>query len=159
MKFLRDRSVRFKVLIHEVTKFGIVGVIAFIITVVGADVLHSGMGLGPLTSVTISTVVATIFSFLGNRHWTFKHRKGHGLGRESVLFFFFNGIGLLIQLAFVSAAHYGLGLTSPFWYNVSNICGIIVGTIFRLYTYRRWVFTTPDTELMAEELEPETSGR
>ena len=159
MKFLRDLYVRFRVLIHEVAKFGIVGVIAFIITVVGADVLHFRMGLGPLTSVTISTIVATIFSFLGNRHWTFKHRKGHGLGRESVLFFFFNGIGLLIQLAFVSAAHYGLGLTSPFWYNVSNICGIIVGTIFRLYTYRRWVFTTPDPGPVAEQLEPETSGR
>ena len=158
MKFLRDLYVRFKVLIHEIAKFGIVGLIAFLITVIGADVLHSGMGLGPLTSVTISTVVATIFSFLANRHWTFRHRKGHGLRRESVLFFFFNGIGLLIQLAFVAAAHYGLGLTSPFWYNVSNISGVIVGTIFRLYTYRRWVFTTPDAGQMAEELEPETSG-
>jgi putative flippase GtrA len=76
-----------------------------------------------------------------------------------MLFFFFNGIGLLIQLAFVSAAHYGLGLTSPFWYNVSNISGIIVGTIFRLYTYRRWVFTTPDAGPVAEQLEPEASGR
>jgi len=159
VKFLRDLYVRFKVLIHEIAKFGVVGFLAFLITVIGANVLHSGMGLGPLTSVTIATVAATIFSFLGNRHWTFKHRKGHGLGRESVLFFFFNGIGLLIQLAFVSAAHYGLGLTSTFWYNVSNITGIIVATIFRLYTYRRWVFTTPDTGLVAEELEPETSGR
>ena len=158
MKFLRDLYVRFKVLIHETTKFGIVGLIAFLITVIGADVLHSGIGLGPLTSVTISTVLATIFSFLGNRHWTFKHRKGNGLGWESILFFFFNGIGLLIQLAFVSATHYGLGLTSTFWYNVSNISGIIVATIFRLYSYRRWVFTTPDTEPMAEQLEPETSG-
>ena len=159
MKFLRDLYVRFKVLIHEIAKFGVVGFLAFLITVIGANVLHSGMGLGPLTSVTIATVAATIFSFLGNRHWTFKHRKGHGLGRESVLFFFFNGIGLLIQLAFVSAVHYGLGLTSPFWYNVANISGIIVGTIFRLYTYRRWVFTTPDAGLVAEQLEPEASGR
>jgi putative flippase GtrA len=159
VKFLRDRYVRFKVLIHETAKFGIVGIIAFMITVIGANVLRSGVGLGPLTSVTISTVVATIFSFLGNRHWTFRHRKGHGLGRESALFFFFNGIGLLIQLAFVAAAHYGLGLTSIFWYNVSNISGIIVATIFRLYTYRRWVFTTPDASLVAEQLEPEASGR
>ena len=159
MTFLRDLYVRSRVLIHEIAKFGIVGVLAFIITIGGANLLHSGMGLGPLTSVTISTIVATIFSFLGNRHWTFRHRRGHGLGRESVLFFFFNGIGLLIQLAFVAAAHYGLGLTSTFWYNVSNIAGVIVATIFRLYTYRRWVFTTPDGGLVAEQLEPETSGR
>ena len=117
------------------------------------------MGLGPLTSVTIATIVATIVSFLGNRHWTFKHRKGNGLGRESALFFFFNGIGLLIQLAFVATAHYGLGLTDTFSYNVANISGVAVATIFRLYTYRRWVFPTADTGRRdAEQLEPETSG-
>lgn len=148
-------------LIHEIAKFGIVGVLAFFITVGGADLLHFRMGLGPLISVTIATIVATIFSFLGNKYWTFRHRKGgHGLGRASVLFFFFNGIGLLIQLAFVATAHYGLGLTSTFWYNVSNITGIIVATIFRLYTYRRWVFPAGDLSLSdAEQLEPEASGR
>jgi putative flippase GtrA len=157
--FLRDLYARFRVLIHETAKFGVVGILAFLITIGGANLLHFGAGLGPLTAVTISTIVATVFSFVGNRHWTFRHRKGHGLGRESVLFFFFNGIGLLIQLAFVSAAYHGLGLTSSFWYNVSNISGVIVATIFRLYTYRRWVFTTPDSEPVAEQLEPETSGR
>jgi putative flippase GtrA len=160
VNLLRDLYARFRELIHEIAKFGVVGILAFLITIVGANVLHSGAGLGPLTSVTISTIVATVFSFLGNRHWTFKHRKGNGLGWESVLFFCFNGIGLLIQLAFVAAAHYGLGLTSTFWYNVANISGIIVATIFRLYTYRRWVFPVADDGLSAaEQLEPETSGR
>jgi putative flippase GtrA len=156
---IRDVYTRFRVLIHEVMKFGIIGALAFAITVGGANILRSGMGLGPLTSVTIATVIATVFSFFGNKHWTFKHRKGNGLGRESALFFFFNGIGLLIQLAFVAAAHYGLGLTDTFSYNVANISGIIVATIFRLYTYRRWVFTAAEAAPpAAEQLEPETTG-
>jgi hypothetical protein len=38
--------------------------------------------------------------------------------------------------------------------------GVGVATIFRLYTYRRWVFTTPvPGPLAAEQLEPETSDR
>jgi putative flippase GtrA len=157
---IRDLYVRFRVLVHETAKFGVVGAFAFIITIVGANVLHSGLKMGPLTSAAIATIVATIFSFVGNKYWTFKHRKGNGLGLESVLFFFFNGIGLLIQLAFVAAVHYGLGLTSTFWYNVGNITGIIVATIFRLYTYRRWVFPHADAEPpSAEHLEPEISGR
>ena len=146
-------------LIHEVTKFGIVGVLAFFITIGGADALHSGAGLGPLTSVTIATIVATVFAFFGNRHWAFKHRKGKGLGRESLLFFVFNGIGLLIQLAFVALVHYGLGLTDRVSYNVSLIIGIGVATLFRLYSYRRWVFLATDAPPAAEQLEPETSGR
>jgi len=157
---IRDLYVRFRVLVHEIAKFGVVGALAFVITVVGANVLHSGLKMGPLTSAAIATIVATVFSFVGNKYWTFKHRKGNGLGRESLLFFFFNGIGLLIQLAFVAAVHYGLGLTSTFWYNVGNITGIIVATIFRLYTYRRWVFPHADAEPpSAEHLEPEISGR
>ena len=158
MDLLRDGYARFRVLIHEVAKFGIVGILAFLITIIGANVLRSGAGLGPLTSVTIATVVATVFAFLGNKLWAFRHRTGSHLGRESVLFFVFNGIGLLIQLAFVAAMHYGLGKTDTLSYNVANILGIGVATIFRLYCYRRWVFIMPAEEPpTAEQLQPETS--
>jgi putative flippase GtrA len=156
---LRDLYARFKVLIHEVAKFGLVGIIAFFITLGGANLLHYGVGLGPLTSVTISTVVATVFAFFGNKLWAFRHRKGSHWGRESVLFFVFNGIGLLIQLGFVAAVHYGLGMDSKLSYNVANIIGIGVATIFRLYCYRRWVFLMADDAPLPEQLEPETSGR
>jgi putative flippase GtrA len=155
---LRDVYARFRVLIHEVAKFGIVGILAFFITIGGANALHSGAGLGPLTSVTIATIVATVFAFLGNKFWAFRHRKGNHLGRESVLFFIFNGIGLLIQLAFVAAVHYGLGLTDRLSYNVALIIGVGVATMFRLYCYRRWVFVMADDTSLAEQLEPETSG-
>ena len=156
MDLLRDVYTRFRVLIHEVAKFGIVGALAFLITIGGANGLRSGAGLGPLTSVTIATCVATVFAFLGNKFWAFRHRKGSHLGRETVLFFVFNGIGLLIQLAFVAAVHYGLGLKDTFSYNVANIIGI--ATIFRLYCYRRWVFLMADDALLTEQLQPETSG-
>jgi putative flippase GtrA len=155
---LRELYARFRVLIHEVAKFGIVGVLAFLITIGGANGLRSGAGLGPLTSVTIATVVATVFAFLGNKLWAFRHRKGSHLGRETVLFFLFNGIGLLIQLAFVATAHYGLGLKDTFSYNVANIIGIGIATMFRLYSYRRWVFLMADDAPLAEQLQPETSG-
>ncbi len=158
MDLIRDVYARFRVLIHEVAKFGAVGALAFLITIGGANGLRSGAGLGPLTSVTISTVVATVFAFLGNKLWAFRHRKGNHLRRESVLFFVFNGVGLLIQLAFVAAARYGLGLKDTFSYNVANIIGIGLATMFRLYTYRRWVFLLADAEPLAEHLEPETSG-
>ena len=159
MSLIRDLYTRFRVLIHEAAKFGIVGTLAFLITIGGANALRSGARLDELTSVTIATVVATVFSFLGNKHWAFKHRKGNGLGRESVLFFVFNGVGLLIQLAFVATMHYGLGHTDTLSYNVANIAGIIVATMFRLYTYRRWVFLAVNAELpAAEQLEPETSA-
>ena len=159
MDLLRDLYARFRVLIHEVAKFGAVGICAFFITIAGTNGLHYGVGLGPLTSVTIATVVATVFAFLGNKLWAFRHRNGSHWGRESVLFFVFNGIGLLIQLGVVAAVRYGLGVDDKFSYNVSNIIGIGIATIFRLYCYRRWVFLIADDAPLPEQLEPETSDR
>jgi putative flippase GtrA len=156
---LRDLYARFRVLIHEVAKFGVVGILAFFITIVGTNLLRYGAGLGPLTSVTIATVVATVFAFMGNKLWAFRHRNGSHWGRESVLFFVFNGIGLLIQLGVVAAVRYGLGLDDKLSYNVANIIGIGIATIFRLYCYRRWVFLLADDAPLPEQLEPETSGR
>ena len=159
MDLLRDLYTRFRVLIHEVAKFGIVGILAFFITIGGSDGLHYGAGLGPLTSVVIATVVATVFAFLGNKLWAFRHRTGSHVRRESVLFFVFNGVGLLIQLGVVAFVHYGLGLTDSFSYNVANIIGIGIATCFRLYSYRRWVFLVAPDAPLAEQLEPETTGR
>jgi putative flippase GtrA len=155
---IRDLYTRFRVLIHEAAKFGTVGIIAFFITIGGANALHYGAGLGPLTSVSLATAFATVFAFLGNKLWAFRHRKGNHWGRESVLFFLFNGVGLLIQLGFVSAARYGLGLEDKLSYNLANIVGVGAATVFRLYCYRRWVFLMADDALQQERLEPETSG-
>jgi putative flippase GtrA len=54
---------------------------------------------------------------------------------------------------------YGLGVDDKLSYNVSNIIGIGVATIFRLYCYRRWVFLVADGTPLPEQLEPETSDR
>ena len=156
---IRDLYLRFRVLIHEITKFGIVGAIAFVITLGGANILLSH-GLSPVMATTVATIVATVFAFFGNRHWAFKHRRGKGLGREGLLFFFFNGIGLAIQDGFVAAVQHGLGRHDHLALTVALIFGIGVATLVRLYCYRRWVFLEPPVEPpAAEQLEPETSGR
>jgi putative flippase GtrA len=159
VKLIRDLYERFRVLIHEVAKFGVVGGLAFVITIVLVNVFHSGAGLGPIWAATLANILATIFAFVGNKFWAFRHRKGSHWGRETLLFFFFNGIGILITDGVVALVHYGFGLTDNFSYNVANIIGIGLATLFRLYCYRRWVFLYAEGEApAAEQLEPETSG-
>jgi len=65
---------------------------------------------------------------------------------------------LSFVLAFVAVATHGLGLNDKFSYNVANIIGIGVATIFRLYCYRRWVFLMANDEAFTEHLQPETSS-
>lgn len=151
---------RFRLLIHEGAKFLVVGGIGFAVTLGGADVLHLGLGVGKYTSITIATVAATIVTFIGNRYWTFKHREGAGTTRESVMFFVLNGVGLLFQYACIWIVQDVLGHQGGLWYNVANLIGIIFGTLFRFWSYRKWVWhmLPPELEVPAEELPADPSG-
>ena len=107
MTVVRGLYVRFRQLIHEFAKFGIIGVIGLIITNVGYALLHSH-GVGPVTSTTIATIIATIVAYIGNRYWSFAHRERTSVPREGLIFFVLNGIGLLIQDAVVAFNSYVL---------------------------------------------------
>jgi putative flippase GtrA len=135
---------RFRVLIHEAAKFGVVGLVGFIVSLGGADVLRYGAGVGKYKAVIAATILATVVTFVGNRYWAFRHRERTGMGRETVLFFVFNAIGLLIQLACVAIVQDGAHLNGKVWYNVANLAGIGLGTLFRFWSYRKWVWRTQE---------------
>jgi putative flippase GtrA len=135
---------RFRHLIHEMAKFGIVGLAGVVVTEIGYNLLHySPFRFGPLTSVTLATIAATCTTFIGNRYWTFRHRDGSGTSRETVMFFGLNGIGLLIQYASIGFTNYALGLTDKLSNNVALVAGIGLGTLFRFWSYRKWVWVAP----------------
>jgi putative flippase GtrA len=131
---------RFRQLIHEFAKFGVIGVIGLIITNGGYDLLHAELGVGPLTSTTAATIVATAVAFIGNRHWTFRHRERTGVARESAVFFILNGVGLLIQDAAVGFNYYIVGLQDKASGFVALNIGIAIATLFRFWSYRKWVW-------------------
>jgi putative flippase GtrA len=134
---------RFRQLVHEAAKFGTVGVIAFLTATIGTNLLHFRAGMGPLTSNVIATIAGTCVSFLGNRYWTFRHREGSTVVREYAVFFVLNGIGLGIQLACIGFTYYLLDMHGKLAYNVALLFGIGLGTLFRFWSYRRWVWLAP----------------
>jgi putative flippase GtrA len=152
----RNLYERFKVLIHEGAKFGLVGIIGVIITDGGTNVLRSNFHLGWLTANVLATVVATTFAYFASRYWTFRHRERTSIRREGVLFFVLNGIGLLIQLACLGFTVHVLGYTGKFPANVALLAGIILGTLFRFWSYRKWVWANKpqDPPIGHEVIEP-----
>jgi putative flippase GtrA len=140
LSLIRDYYLRFQVLVHEVAKFGVVGAAGFVVQLVVQNALHSGLQVGPLISLTVAYILATVVTFLGNRHWAFKHRKGAGLKRETLLFVLLNVVGYGIQVGIVAFVHYGLGYTDGLSYNIATIIGIGLATLFRLFAYRTFVF-------------------
>ena len=138
---------QFRQVIHEGAKFLIVGGVGIGVTNLVFIPLHGPLGLGPLTSVTIATVVASVVTFLGNRHWSFRHRDGAGAAKEGVTFLMLNGVGLLIQYAVLGFSNYALGLTTKLENVIALNLGIGLGTLFRFWSYRKWVWVPPQVKL------------
>lgn len=141
---------RFSHLLHEMGKFGIVGAATFVVDTALFNLCRTLIDLGPLTSKTIASVIAATLAFAGNRLWTWRHRSNSGLAREYFLYFVFNAIGLLIGLLCLGFSHYILGEFWPVFRSVladnisSQLVGVAAGSLFRFYSYRRWVFLPPD---------------
>jgi putative flippase GtrA len=140
----RAQYERFRRLIHEFAKFAVIGAAGVVITNAVYDLLHLHLGLGPVTSTTIATIVATIASYLGNRYWSFRDRQRTGVPREVAVFAVLNGIGLLIQDATVAFNYYllGLGQNKLAGFLALN-AGIVLATLFRFWSYRRFVWVAP----------------
>ena len=148
---IRDLYVRFRVVIHEIGKFGIVGIVSTVITFAIQNALYGHAG--PTTAVVVANAIATCFAYMGNRYWAFRHRKTDNIRRETVLFVFFNVVGTLIQTAFVDFNHYALHNTDRISLNVATVVGVVFATLFRLFCYRRFVFSAvPQVVQPAEEL-------
>jgi putative flippase GtrA len=148
---------RFASLVHELAKFGSIGAIAFVLDTSLLNLCNLGLGLGPLTSKVVATTISTTFAYLGNRYWTFRHREQSGLGREYFLFFLLNGIALLFGMLTIGFTTYTLGLHDTLSLNIANIVGVGLGTLFRYWSYKKWVFLEA-TEPIPMEL-PETGVR
>jgi putative flippase GtrA len=149
----------------EAAKFGIVGLSALVVDVGAFNLLRfvslqpgsPGEGLfydRPLTAKAISAILATTFAYGANRWWTFRDRGGTSVGREYLLFFLLNGIASGIAVGCLGVTHYLLQWTSPTADNISaNVLGLALGTMFRWWSYRKWVF--PQTSTPARGIVPE----
>lgn len=153
MTFIAELYHKVLSLVRELLKFGTVGAVGWLVQTGVSNLLWHAVGAGPLTGSVVATVVATIVTYAGNRYWTFRHRDQSGLAREYFLFFVLNGIGLLIQLLFLGFTVYTLKLDGPLARNLSNnVFGVAFATLFRYWSYKKWVFLPPS----APQVDPHT---
>jgi len=127
-------------LIPELAKFGVVGLTGAVIDLGGAAYLHGSLGIGPLVAKGLSILAAMVVTYLGSRFWTFRHRVNQALMREGMLFVALNVVGLAIAEVVIAITTYGLGLKGALAYNAASVVGTGLGTIFRYFTYKKWVF-------------------
>jgi putative flippase GtrA len=141
----------FEHLIHEIAKFGVVGAVAFVVTVALSNAFHFGLNLGPLTSFGLATAIAAVASYFANRHWTWRAKDQTGVRRELPLFLLLSVVGLAISEVPVGFSEYILGYHSALADNISStLIGTALGTVWRFWSFRRWVFLDSDLDRTAE---------
>jgi putative flippase GtrA len=136
-----------RLLISQLARFGVVGLIGFVIDVgvfnlLRATVLEpADIHEGPLIAKAISTCLAIAANYVGNRFWTFGATKREQVVREGFEFVIVSVGGTLLTLGCLWISHYALGFTSALADNISgNVIGLALGTVFRFAFYRSWVF-------------------
>ncbi len=131
-----------RILLKEVAAFGVVGAVGFVIDVGLFNLFFSH---GQIIAKCISTFCATAVTYFGNRYFSFSHRARSGIGRETSIFLSINVVTLLFSLAVIGLFEYPFHLKHHLLaMNVVNIATIGLGTVFRFWSYKRFVFLHPD---------------
>ena len=134
--------------VAQLAKFGMVGLVGFAVDITVFNLLRAtvfspeALDSGPIWAKVVSTVLAILTNWVGNRYWTFSKNRQSQTLREGLEFFAVSLVGMGIGLACLWVSHYLLGYTSVVADNISsNVIGLALGAVFRFTLYRYWVFS------------------
>ena len=93
----------------QLFRFCLVGASGYVVNLVVYTLLLHGAGLHYLLAATGSFLVAVTSNYTWNRHWTFRHQRGH-VGYQGLRFLVVSTIALLANLAILYLlVRFGLG--------------------------------------------------
>jgi len=131
----------------QVMRFALVGGLGFVVDVGLFNLLRLGVFgeghllQGPIGAKIVSVSAAVLLTWFGNRYWTFREHRRRNYLLELLEFVTVAIGGLLIGLACLGVSHYLLGFDDLVADNISgNVIGLFLGTAFRFFLYRYWVY-------------------
>ena len=128
-----------RALVHEAAKFGVVGTVGFVVDVGIFNLLRFAGDPGvlehkPLTAKAISVFCATVVTYLGNRHWTFRERRGN-IYYQGARFLVVSAVSLGLNLLLLRGL-VGLGVEKI----AAQAIAIILVTPFSFGVNKLWSF-------------------
>ena len=143
MNLVRPLYDRVRRLFSELAKFGTVGAVSFVVDVLVFNAVLTATDK-PLTAKIVASLISATNAFVLHRAWSFKHRERTTVRLEYGLFVVLNAVGLGIALLCLAVSHYVLGFESRLADNISaNGVGVLLGTAFRFWSYRKFVWAAP----------------
>lgn len=137
---------------REFVKFALVGGAAFLVdTGIFEGLKITILSQKPLTAKAIAVVIATTFSYIFSREWSFNTRGGLRRRYEMVGFVLVSAIGMGLNMLPLAVSRYVLHLATPYVSRSTQeiadfvgpqIIGTLVAMVFRYWAFRRFVFPT-----------------
>ncbi|BDR54122.1 sugar translocase [Bombiscardovia apis] len=136
-------------LIEQVAKFGVVGIIAFIIDI-GLMNLLLHFHVNNLVASTISFLISLAFNYLASMKYVFTHRDDMARWMEITIFFVASAIGLGINEVVIWLGTSTLpadAITSmhgkyTLYSNVAKIAATVIVSIWN-FVIRKWLLDAP----------------
>ena len=131
-------------LVQQFMKFGVVGVVAFLIDYGLMVALTELAGVEYLLSATISFTASVVFNYLASMRYVFTHKEGLSRRREFVIFVVLSVIGLAINDALMFLGTSFLGIS----YLITKVFATAVVMVYNFVTRKKFLDAgdTPVTE-------------
>lgn len=123
-------------LISQFLKFGVVGVIAFVIDFGTMVALTELAGFPPVVSAGISYCVSTVFNYLASMRFVFAHREGLSRSREFAIFVVLSVIGLGLNEVIMWL---GGRIVGDEWYMLTKVVATALVMFWNFFSRKRWL--------------------
>ncbi len=127
-----------RALVGQFLKFGVVGVLAFVIDYGVLMLLSQVVGWDPVISSVFSFVISLVFNYVASMRFVFERREDLSRRREFTIFVVLSVIGLLINSAcmWAGTAAFGDGALSV---TVTKVAATAVVAIWNFVSRKRWL--------------------
>ena len=127
-----------KPLVEQFLKFGVVGVVAFVVDYGVLMLLSQCLGWDPVISSVISFVVSVVVNYVGSMHFVFERRDDLSRRREFSTFVILSAVGLVINSAciWVGTGIIGSGALSV---TVTKVLATIIVSVWNFVSRKHWL--------------------
>lgn len=127
-------------LLQSGIKFLVVGGLSTLIELGTFNLFVFVWSWDPVAAKIVSSLIALVNAYIGNREWAFRHRRGRSQLVELVYFLVVNGFCTALGAAIVAGGVALLGNPGPIALNAVNLFSIAVVVMVRFVLYHFVVF-------------------